>query len=64
MNTYDHDRPCPKCGQKDIGNHYYTKGEEYRMFVDCLRPKEYASEDIIHRTCRNCSFYWNELPYK
>ncbi|KKS07448.1 MAG: hypothetical protein UU61_C0016G0017 [Parcubacteria group bacterium GW2011_GWB1_41_4] len=57
MNIYDHDGLCPKCGQGNISNHFYTKGEECS-----LRPTDYASEDIIQRVCRNCSFRWNEKP--
>jgi len=62
MNTYSHDRPCPKCGQGDIRNHFYAKGEETRIFINSLRPKEYAPEDTIQRICRNCSFSWDEKP--
>jgi len=64
MNTYNHDRLCPKCGQGGISNRFYMKGEGYRnrTFAELTKPTEYAPEDIIQRLCSNCFFRWNERP--
>ena len=49
MDKYNSKNGCPKCGSKDIHDKYY--GSFYQKY-----------DEFIERRCRNCSYYWNELP--
>ncbi len=60
MEKYLHKRKCPKCGQKDIYDHFVEKGE--RIDDSFLDPFDTTNKDIIRRYCRNCSWKWSELP--
>jgi len=60
MINYNHDGPCPKCGQKDIGNRFIYEGNRIDSSIGGSFEK--AEYDLITRYCRNCHYRWNELP--
>jgi len=60
MINYNHDGPCPKCGQKYIGNRFVYKGNRIDMSIGGSR--EEAECDLIARYCHNCGYRWEELP--
>jgi len=62
MELYNSWAKCPKCGCEKIIDVFRHKGE---LFYDTSRDHHYnhfAEQDLIQRTCRNCSFSWHELP--
>ena len=61
IGIYEHDRPCPKCGQKDIANRFIKKHD---MLDDEYGSITRADKDIMRRYCRNCQYVWYELPLK
>jgi predicted nucleic-acid-binding Zn-ribbon protein len=58
---YNHNRACPKCGQKDTVNQFHKAGE-YRVRDSWGASYQPFSQDTIVRHCRNCHYQWEELP--
>lgn len=61
MNTYDKERPCPKCVSMDINDHYVSPTE---IIAAGLEFSSLGSEisNTIRRTCNNCKYMWYETP--
>lgn len=59
METFDQDKPCPKCGAVDLHHRYRQKGERldpdplYFTLADC---------NLIRTYCRTCGHRWGSLP--
>ena len=52
MGKYKKETKCTKCG------HRHTTDE----WEDVILPTLQLHYDIIHRTCKNCGFTWQEVP--
>ncbi len=60
MNTYNDQARCTACGSTRIAAKYCTGHEKPdRTFAD---PPITHHAPLIHRTCNNCGFTWDELP--
>ena len=62
METFDKDRPCPKCGATGAAVQHHAAGKRKynQMGTDvgvCLTGDEH-----MHRTCQVCKHEWAEAP--
>lgn len=69
-------RTCPKCGEDDLSLLYHAEGETvglYRKIKDEFYAKRVlnfdqefigvvANREFLSIHCRNCQYYWEELP--
>lgn len=54
MQKYNPKAKCPKCGCKEIRTTFLEKDE----WLD----GQPAERDLLHRSCTNCGYHWNEAP--
>lgn len=59
MEIYKHNRLCPKCGQDMIRNAFRAQGDRISYEIS---KTDIAKEELIHRTCQNCRWSWDERP--
>ena len=59
METYRENATCPKCLGADVVTRWCKRCYNYTTYEGHGESKP---EERMHRTCKRCWYFWDELP--